>query len=222
MVRASGTTTTITNSDSAAPGSSAVHVTHTGSKPIFALGGSWRGHMMNMTKVGSTYSWVWIVNKPVGTVLPYWIFDDTIDVYTNIGLEIYDDAAGLPILFSSDPTFKPLRVVDSLTALGLESYSAGRTYAISQGKFAGYRQWEAGAKNFSHLADPDFYAMIAYAEVVALVNTGTPTVELIGGVDAFRLDPPPSSFDPGDPTPDYSLERNWTQRQVLVLDVTGY
>jgi len=167
-------------------------------------------------KSGSTWTWHYWVNAAVGTSVSWLIFDEPPDTYSNIGIEIYDDAAGLPLLFGMSPSLKPLRVIDfisQVTSTG-HTYPSGRTYAFGQSAYSGQLVWEDGALN-GGIPDPDYYALIAYATTIER------TSGRIFNFATMRRDKPTFTLG-GTNTPDFTEERDWNNKRYIIADVTGY
>lgn len=222
MVRAAGSTATVTNDLFGAGGGSKLEVAYTnasaGSHPLFFVNGDVTGFSAGMVKVSNTFTFRWWISAAVGTSVPWVIFDEMINTYGNIGIEIYADAAGLPMIFGMNTAVEPLRVedvIDQTTTTGHTYGSSGRTYAMGQGNYAGEIVWEAGARVPGGLPDPDYYAKIGYADTIARSSSRT------FNFSTKRLDPATSLFD-GTPAPDFGEERFWHRKVFMIADVTGY
>lgn len=175
----------------------------------------------------------YVLDAPTGTNIPYYHFSDPTNVYTNVGLEIYADAPGLPIVFSTNTSHKPLRVVAAYDDIGhpigapgaavqiadlSALVTAGRVLAFAQGLFSGCAVWENGAINPSTgFADDNYWAKINYARTFYITAAG------LLMADYIRTDPPTTSFSGTGPSVNKPGANDfWDRPMLLVVDVRGY
>lgn len=169
-----------------------------------------------------------------GGNVDYYNFDNVGPTSTNIGLEIYADAVGSPIQFSTHPNNKPLRVIQTFDDIGhpvggsggalvqLADYGSliaqGRTLAFAQGLYAGSEEWENGAINTgTGMSDDLYWAKINYLRVFYIDASG----KLFATYD--RTDPPTSSFTGTGPSAGPPGSNTYHDKPMLmVIDVTGY
>lgn len=213
IVRAQGSVTTV---GAGKPGWSVGSITYTNSsassRPFICIKGDCEFFIASAFKSGSTWTFNILTEDPIGSSLSYFIFDEPTNTYGHVGLELYLDAPGLPIMFSMNTAMKPLRVAGS--SAGSLTLPAGKTYAVAIGGRAGSKIWEAGAKNPSGIPDIDYYALINYAYVVNLTGNNL-------SFSLERYDGPVTSMF-GTDTPDFSEERAYGPRNALVANVTGF
>jgi hypothetical protein len=185
------------------------------SRPISALAGNVEAFLWRSSKSGSTWTWEYVINASVGTAVEYFVFDVPSGASTNIGLQLYADAPGSPIVFST--ANNPFRLVDIITKTDYlsESLPAGKTYAIAQGKYNGFKSWDNGAIN-PVTGNPamGYYALRQKAKSWQLSGTTL-------SFDTMQVEVGPGSLL-GTQAPDYGDEVEWDSKQLLVLDVSGF
>lgn len=181
----------------------------------------------------------WTTNNWIGPDSPpfnvdYFHFADTTADYTFVGLEVYEDAPGLPVRFSTHPNNKPLRVLDVFDNVGhpvggagsgdvtIDDYSAmiadGRSLAFAQGLYSGSQEWENFALNTgTGFADELYWAKINYARAFYITAGGLLKATYV------RTDPPTDDFaGTGPSVGPPGADTFFDNAQVLVIDVTGY
>lgn len=162
-----------------------------------------------------TWIWQYISTAVPGTNIDWMVFAEKPLTAATMGIELYADDGTLQ--FALHPNNKPLRVVDVLNGAYTSSvsYPAGRTYALAHGKHSGKLIWEQPAKPSTFaLPDPTYFMELWWGVFASMVGS-----DFFAG--QIRLDPGPETFV-GTNTPDYTLERDWTDLDHMVIDVTGY
>lgn len=161
-------------------------------------------------------TWQWqYLGGTVGDVITYYVFAEQTLTAGVVGIEMYADDGTLQ--FALHPDNKPLRVVDVLHSSYTTSvsYPSGPTYALAIGKQSSKIIWEGDAKPSTiSFPDPDYYILLWWGVFTSMIGSDFTASQ-------SRIDPPPEDFV-GTNTPDYSLERDFTNLDHMILDVTGY
>lgn len=215
VLRHSGVATTVANTITPS-GGSRFEVQYSGTAPMCCVRPSQGTFLHVASQSGGTWTWVFVTDAPVGSGVPFYVFDLPAGLTAGPGLTLFADAAGAPVNFSMAPGSKPLRAVDVITAGEGGAYPAGRLYAACQGLHFGRLSYEPGAQPPGGGAPDEAYFALTQ-------SSGTFAFETANAVtfSEHRMDAGAGALQ-GSTTPDLSRERYWTNKQLLVVDVTGY
>lgn len=153
---------------------------------------------------------------PVGTSVPYWVFDRAPAVPDPGGfIGFRTRNAADEVIFAGN--MKPARIVDAF-ALTIEPnhnesrlYPAGRTYAVIQSRLANSVRWRDGAINpNTGQRELGWYALNYYAGSFKGIADGIHISDHRHSEDATSTQ-----------TPDFTQEKTATG-QVMIVDVTNY
>lgn len=202
VLRASGNATTVTD-DISPLGTSKLRISYTRAStsdtPLVAIRPSALTMYYAVEDITSlTWTWVFISDLPVGSSVPYWIFDKPPAASGNVGIEVYEDVTG-KLMFSLQN--KPLRITDVITgtmAAGIVTndhvYESGHTYA------ALLCRWTRRGFYRALPNETDNRGLAARA-LTNGVTRGSVHYETVTGDDSGTT---------------------WAQMQLGIVDVTGY
>lgn len=148
-----------------------------------------------------------VTDSPVGTDIPYWVFDSELPVETeDAGMQVFN-ATGDLVYTSSQ---KQLRVHSLVGGVGVVALPAGREYALAYQTSFGHRTWAQGTHPSDEVDDwwEESYVISA----------------VFSDVDEITFDEIEHSWsgpfehgDPGIPGTDLNFPG-----QIMVIDVTDY
>lgn len=206
VLRASGTVTTITNTLTPSWNTSMFYVPYAkvaGSFPLCAIRPTTQSFYYGIERFpvlagANDLRFYFISNLPVGSPVPYWIFDTPPAPSAGFkGLEIYDAAGELNFSLQN----KPLKIVDVIGGnfSGLltpvsSTYTAGKTYAFICGRWTSYQTYRA-------LPDQTDSFGLGLRGITNGIERSRMKYEQVGGNIAGVIN---------------------QQQQIIVTDVTGY
>lgn len=181
----------------------------------------------NWHRLDATKFWI---DAASGTSVDYFNWDFPTDVYTDVGLEMYTDAPGEHIVFSTNPTHKPMRAkyvrpdrpnvvfYAENNVLNTDFVpTAGRSYAMTHGVWSGKHQWDNFAQNPSTgFDDEQYWGKRVYCTQIKLTSSG---IEY----GYHCINPPIGDFIGTGPSvgpPAGNTKENGLM--LFVCDVTGY
>lgn len=181
----------------------AIYTVVSATPPIVAIQSTHRVVLQNITRSGNTWTFTYY-GGAIGNIVTCYLFNKPVYQGSGSGLVVYDASGN--VTFDSRQKYARVHALLQGSGLSTQSftYTAGRTYAAMQCKFAGYRE-SVYTPGINYTQDR-----------IGMGISFSSNVATISQVEIFTS----NVYYPGSSTA-YNRQ-DWLDYSWLILDVTGY